>query len=267
MELNYVEFMAHIGQGNPSPGGLLLLRQSLRSIAPVPDNGSILEIGSNTGSSLVAIAEIFRSQKVVGIDKSTAMVEECQRYLDAMESEGWIGSNATIEIANAEQLPYPNSSFDLVVSGGTLSFIDDRAKAVGEIERVLKPGGTFLSLEYGYFDLLPPHSVSNAISEVLEFDVTELTQDYWYDLHTQGSLELEGITVAEPHLHRIKNPKSTVESVRKRLKRQGKEIPKKDFDRLVSYLNVFQENERFSRIFVFMGRKYEESEIVMDVAN
>jgi ubiquinone/menaquinone biosynthesis C-methylase UbiE len=56
------------------------------------------------------------------------------------------------EHITAEILPYPDRQFDSVVSTWTLCTIPDPVKALREINRVLKPNGTFLFLEHGRSD-------------------------------------------------------------------------------------------------------------------
>ena len=46
--------------------------------------------------------------------------------------------------ASAEELSFPDNSFDVVISNGVFNLVVDKAKAVGEVYRVLKPGGRFM---------------------------------------------------------------------------------------------------------------------------
>ncbi len=55
--------------------------------------------------------------------------------------EGYLHKQVYTRLGNAEAIPYPEESFDLVVSRGSLFFWENKVKAINEIYRVLKPGG------------------------------------------------------------------------------------------------------------------------------
>jgi len=52
--------------------------------------------------------------------------------------------DATLVLANAEDLPFADSSFDVVFHVGAINFFNDRAKAINEMIRVAKPGSLLL---------------------------------------------------------------------------------------------------------------------------
>jgi len=59
-----------------------------------------------------------------------------------------IHGNVTFAQANAEQLPFPDNSFDLVTMAFGLRNVTDKQRALGAIYRTLKPGGRLLVLEF-----------------------------------------------------------------------------------------------------------------------
>jgi ubiquinone/menaquinone biosynthesis C-methylase UbiE len=67
-------------------------------------------------------------------DFSAGMVEASRRGL---------GGRATYVVADAQELPFPAASFDLVIANHMLYHVPDRPRAFTEISRVLVPGGTF----------------------------------------------------------------------------------------------------------------------------
>lgn len=267
MATDYVEFVARIAQGNPSPGGLPLLRQSLRSIEPISSGARILEIGSNTGSSLSAIAQVFPDATVIGIDISESMVDICQSHLTDLQAEGRISNNVMIQLGDAQNLHFPNKSIDLVVSGGTLSFVEDREKAVKEISRVLKPGGTFLSLEYGYDSDSVPKREAKAVSKVLGFDVSKTTLDYWYEIHNSSGLSVEGFYSQKPQFHKAKNGPNVLSQIENDLEKRGMEFSLEDKKTLSKVLDVFAENEPFTNIISVFCRKTDGTMILVDDLN
>jgi len=56
--------------------------------------------------------------------------------------------NVTIEAANILQLPYPEDSFDKVIAGNVIHLLDDPLAALGELDRVCKPGGAIIVPTY-----------------------------------------------------------------------------------------------------------------------
>lgn len=106
----------------------------------------VLDVGCGTGYFTRRIAEAVRpGGNVVGIDPSQSMVDYAARRAPA---------NATFEVAVAEDLPFADHSFDLVVS--SLAFhhfpADRRGEAVRQMFRVLRPGGLLCIA-----DLRPSH--------------------------------------------------------------------------------------------------------------
>ena len=78
-----------------------------------------------------------------GCDVSAGMLRKCQRRLERE------GLDAVLSHANASALPYPDGAFDGVLNvGGVNSFADKKA-ALGEMFRVLKPGGVVVINDEG----------------------------------------------------------------------------------------------------------------------
>jgi len=98
---------------------------------------SLLEVGSGTGALLVAAAG--RAPRVVGVDIAMRWLHlSRRRFLDH-------GLPApTLVCACAERLPFPDGSFDVVVSAATLEMTRDPGQALAESARVLAPRGTAL---------------------------------------------------------------------------------------------------------------------------
>jgi ubiquinone/menaquinone biosynthesis C-methylase UbiE len=91
--------------------------------------GSVLDAGMAAGRFCGELAE--RGWKVTGIDVSPGMVALARRRLPGLElAEGRL-----------EALPFPDSSFDAVVATGVLEYVDDLDQGIGELARVLRPGG------------------------------------------------------------------------------------------------------------------------------
>ena len=68
------------------------------------------------------------------------------------------------QVADAQDLPYDDDCFDLVVCQFGVMFLPDRIGAYREVRRVLAPGGSFL---FNVWDTLETHEVENAVIDTL----------------------------------------------------------------------------------------------------
>jgi arsenite methyltransferase len=98
---------------------------------------AVLDIGSGSGTdALIAAMLTGQTGVVYGLDMTRAMREKLQRIVMAKQ----IGHVRVLE-GNAEQIPLPDASIDVVTSNGVLNLVPDKPAAFREIARVLKPGG------------------------------------------------------------------------------------------------------------------------------
>ncbi len=88
-----------------------------------------LDVGTGTGHYACALAD--RGLRVIGLDPSAEMLSVARAKSAAVS---WLRGVA-------EQLPFPDGTFDLVVSVTAIEFVRDPARTTAEICRVLKPGG------------------------------------------------------------------------------------------------------------------------------
>jgi len=106
-----------------------------------------LDVAGGTGDLTAGLArQVGKSGMVILSDINAAMLGEGRdRLLDA----GVVG-NVNVVLANAENLPFAASSFDCVTIGFGLRNVTDKAAALAEMRRVLKPGGQLLVLEFSH---------------------------------------------------------------------------------------------------------------------
>ena len=102
--------------------------------------GSVLEIGAGTGANLTHYNGQLES--LMFTEPDPAMI----RRLQAKARDE--APLAKILRAPAEDLPFEDASFDTVVSTLVLCGVEDQARSVREIRRVLKPGGRLLFIEH-----------------------------------------------------------------------------------------------------------------------
>jgi SAM-dependent methyltransferase len=103
----------------------------------IREGDAVLDVGSGSGTdTLIAAMLVGPTGIVYGLDMTLAMREKLERNVAAMK----IGNVRVVE-GNAEQIPLPDASIDVVTSNGVLNLVPDKTAAFGEIARVLKPGG------------------------------------------------------------------------------------------------------------------------------
>jgi len=106
-----------------------------------------LDVAGGTGDIAAGMAkQVGEKGLVVLTDINAAMLAEGR---DALTDRGLVG-NVRYSLANAERLPFPDSSFDCVTIGFGLRNVTDKAAALRSMTRVLKPGGQLMVLEFSH---------------------------------------------------------------------------------------------------------------------
>lgn len=116
-------------------------RRTLVSLAGVKSDDKVLDVCSGTGEvAVLLMKEIGEGGSVTGVDFCEAMLAIAKEKIGPQK-------NLSLVVANAKEMSFPDSSFDLVTVAFGMRNIPDTAAAIREIKRVLKPGGRFLTLE------------------------------------------------------------------------------------------------------------------------
>lgn len=100
----------------------------------------LLEIGCGLGTDLLQFAHA--GAIVTGVDLSPASIELVRKRF-ALE-----GIPVNAQVADAEHLPFPDASFDVVYSFGVLHHTPNTQKSIDEVHRVLRPGGRIIIMLY-----------------------------------------------------------------------------------------------------------------------
>lgn len=97
----------------------------------------VLDIGSGAGTDvLIASGLVGDAGRVIGLDMTRAMLRKLERNATATGAR-----NVEPVGGNAEEIPLPDESVDVVTSNGVLNLVPDKPRAVREVFRVLRPGG------------------------------------------------------------------------------------------------------------------------------
>lgn len=110
------------------------LAEPFLDFAGAIDGERVLDVGCGNGSLTFAIANRSKPSSLVGVDRTPAFIERAK----AKNTNPVIG----FQLGDACALPFPDASFDRVLSLLVLHFIPDTAKALSELRRVARRGAT-----------------------------------------------------------------------------------------------------------------------------
>lgn len=107
------------------------------AVGAIQEGNHVLDIGSGSGTDVLIASRLVGPRgKVYGLDMTEAMREKLRVNADQMGA-----TNVALLAGNAEAIPLPDTSVDVVTSNGVLNLVPDKECAFGEIFRVLRPGG------------------------------------------------------------------------------------------------------------------------------
>jgi SAM-dependent methyltransferase len=109
-------------------------------LGQIKEGDEVLDIGCGGGVDTLAAAIIVGSTgNVVGIDMVSEMLARAKENLRET-----LFHNVTLLEASAEDLPFRRNSFHVVISNGVFNLIVDKARALAEVFRALKPNGRLM---------------------------------------------------------------------------------------------------------------------------
>lgn len=122
-----------------------MVREMTLDLAGVKQGDKVLDVGCGTGSlTIAASSRVGPDGEVHGIDAAPEMVEvACHKAARA-------GLDVDFRMGLIEDIPFPDETFDLVLSSLMLHHLphDLKGEGLAEIYRVLKPGGHFLAVDF-----------------------------------------------------------------------------------------------------------------------
>ena len=123
----------------------------------------VLEVAAGTGVLTRLVMEALPDAEVVATDVNPGVVDFAARKFD--------GERVTFRQANAQELPFPDHSFDLVVCQFGVMFFSDKVRANAEARRVLQPGGHYLVVTFDELDANPvPKAADEAVAGLFPDD-------------------------------------------------------------------------------------------------
>lgn len=133
------DFLNHVLSLNIDKGW----RKKVVKMAAQDNPASILDVATGTADLAIALTKA-NPKKITGIDISQGMLDVGQKKIDAKNLSKLI----TLQKADSENLPFSDNSFDAVTVAFGVRNFEDLKKGLSEIQRVLRPGGKLLVLEF-----------------------------------------------------------------------------------------------------------------------
>jgi SAM-dependent methyltransferase len=108
----------------------------------VPPGARWLDVGCGTGALTSTVLSLAEPVAVLGVDPAEAYVTHARAAVT--------DPRVLFEVGDAQALPVPDGAFDVAVTGLVLNFVPDAARAVAEIRRAVRPGGTVGAYVWDY---------------------------------------------------------------------------------------------------------------------
>jgi len=246
-EMSYIDLVAFLGEDNYPPGG----KDSVRILTQncfITKNSIVLDIGCNTGYVSFEIARLVKCS-VVGIDINKNMIKVAEK----IRKTDPLSHLIKFKVANAMYLPFKKETFDIVISGGSTAFIDDKMRAIQEYKRVLKHWGFIGDINF-FYRVKPPISLIKKLNSILEIQIQPWDLNYWMNLYEHCGLEKYFIYTSrsipascqdvENYCSAMADKKHLSESAKQELKKK-----------LIKIMDVFNENHKYLDYGIFIFRK------------
>jgi SAM-dependent methyltransferase len=102
-------------------------------------NERILDLGCGTGTLIERLLELTPEIEIVGLDSSTEMLNVARQKLP---------ESVELQVGSADSIPYPDESFDRVISTSAFHYFRNPDRSIREAKRVLKPNGRLVITDW-----------------------------------------------------------------------------------------------------------------------
>ena len=124
--------------------------------APICHDHDVLDIAGGTGDVSRWVARTHRPRHIQCTDLVPEMLEVARAHLARGD---FAGVPIDFDVVDAQNIPYPDASYDVVTMAYGIRNMPDRPRALAEMQRVLKPGGSLVCLEFS----TPPNPLWRAL--------------------------------------------------------------------------------------------------------
>ena len=157
----------------------------LVQLCGITSSSKVLEIGCGVGLTSCYLAQKVGCS-VTSVDLNGAMVTWARQRA---EREG-LADRIVFCVADAQGLPFVDGSFDAVISESVTAFVPDKARAIGEYRRVLRPGGSLGLTEVSWVMSPPPADLVDFLTRVTDGAVFPVPEGWLKLLDDGGFVDL-----------------------------------------------------------------------------
>lgn len=152
-----------------APSAVRLLDR-LDGLLPADRAATVVDIGTGTGTLARAALRRWAGVNVIGVDPARRMLEMAQ----SAAREAGLGERLRVEVGEAARLPLADASADAAMSSFVLQLVPNRAAAVREAFRVLRPGGGFALITWRqHVDDFEAEAAFDDVLDELDLDLPE----------------------------------------------------------------------------------------------
>ncbi|HTZ99712.1 MAG TPA: class I SAM-dependent methyltransferase [Candidatus Aquilonibacter sp.] len=106
------------------------------------ERGRAIDIGTGPGQIVVKLALRLTRWKFLGVDRAANMIAQARANLDAGGAA--LAGRVEFQVADGNKLPFPDATFDFVMSNSVLHHLQEPRHLLSEMARLAKPGGAIL---------------------------------------------------------------------------------------------------------------------------
>jgi len=180
---HFFEFAAQVGLTKHL--GEIEATKELMDLCRVDRDHHVLDVGCGVGVTPCFIARRYHC-RVTGVDILEKMVD---RSRDRARGEG-LTDQVSFRVADAEELPFDDETFDAVITESVLSLLHDKSRAIRELARVTRTGGYVGLNEPSWLKVPPPEEIRSWASRQLGTEVEIPSPNGWVSLLENAGLPL-----------------------------------------------------------------------------
>lgn len=181
--LNFSQTVGLVNEPNMCSGGAATIRSVLREVPGLGAGGRILEVGSNTGFSVLEMASATACD-VFGIDIEESSVRFSRNKAAALDLD-----NAHFSVGDGTRIDFPDEHFDMLFASNVTSFIPDRQRAIDEYYRVLNRFGVLAAVPI-FYHRRPSARLLEEVERAIGAPLPRFGRDDWESMFGRPGSEL-----------------------------------------------------------------------------
>jgi arsenite methyltransferase len=128
-------------------------------MANLKNSECVLDLGSGSGmDAFIAALKVGAAGKITGVDMTDEQLDKAERLRKEYQFD-----NVSFVKSYIETLPFPDASYDVVISNGVINLCPKKEKVFAEVSRILKPGGRMVIADIVTEKHLPENVTCNSV--------------------------------------------------------------------------------------------------------